>query len=54
MKLKPVNVRDFGAKGDGVTDDTQALQVAIDHAARFGGIVVFPPGTYVITQGGDK
>ncbi len=37
------NVRDFGAVGDGVTKDTVAIQRAIDA----GGIVFFPPGTYL-------
>lgn len=35
-------VRDHGAVGDGVTDDTEAVQAAIDS----GGVTVFPPGTY--------
>ncbi|MEI9851923.1 MAG: glycosyl hydrolase family 28-related protein [Sphingomonas sp.] len=42
-----VSVRDFGAKGDGTTIDTPAINKAIEHAAaRGGGTVWFPPGTY--------
>ena len=38
-----INVKDFGAVGDGVTMDTAAIQRAIDA----GGVVNFPPGTYL-------
>jgi hypothetical protein len=41
------NVRDFGATGDGVTDDTRSLQRALDTARAGGGIVFLPPGTYL-------
>lgn len=42
-----VDVRHFGAKGDGSTIDTPAINKAIDHAAaRGGGTVFFPAGTY--------
>jgi len=37
------NVRDFGARGDGLTKDTAAIQKAIDA----GGMVCFPAGTYL-------
>ena len=41
-----VSVRDFGAAGDGVTDDTAAIQNAI-HFLPAGGRLVFPAGTYL-------
>ncbi len=40
-----LNVKDFGAKGDGVTDDTNAIQNAI-HVCPVGGRVKVPAGTY--------
>ncbi|MCE1199940.1 MAG: glycoside hydrolase family 55 protein [Marinilabiliales bacterium] len=44
-----LNVRAFGAKGDGHTDDTQAIQSAILEAVRQNGrIVWFPAGIYRI------
>jgi hypothetical protein len=43
-----VSVLDFGAKGDGVSLDTQAIQATIDTCARYsGGTVFFPAGTYL-------
>lgn len=53
-----VNVKDFGAVGDGATDDTQAIQDAIDSLEGLtgvggtdqegvGGVVYFPPGKYL-------
>ncbi|MEU3986082.1 glycosyl hydrolase family 28-related protein [Streptomyces sp. NPDC026672] len=45
-----LNVRLMGAKGDGTTDDTAAIQAAIDLAAVAGGVVYFPSGTYVLSD----
>lgn len=38
------NVRAFGARGDGATDDTEPIQRAIEAANRAPGVVFFPPG----------
>ncbi|GFF23472.1 glucan 1,3-beta-glucosidase [Aspergillus udagawae] len=54
------NVKDFGAKGDGVTDDTAAINQAMSSGNRCGkgcdsstttpALVYFPPGTYVVSK----
>lgn len=41
-----ISVMDYGAKGDGVTDDTAAIQTALTRNA--GKIIYFPTGTYMI------
>jgi len=41
-----VSVKDFGAVGDGVTDDT----IAIQSAATYGGDIYIPAGTYIISD----
>ena len=45
---RTVNVKDFGAKGDGVTDDTEAITAAITGSSD--GLVEFPRGRYRITK----
>ena len=43
------SVTSFGAKGDGKTDDTAAIQKALDAAEKGGGGIVFAPtGNYMI------
>ena len=44
-----VSVKDFGAVGDGTTDDTAAIQAAIA-ACSIGGTVLFPPGQFKLTS----
>ena len=41
------NVKDYGAVGDGTTDDTNAINSAVT-AAGINGTVYFPPGTFLI------
>lgn len=43
-----VNVKDYDVKGDGVTDDTTALQKVINE--NVGKTIFFPSGTYIITS----
>src|SRR6516162_6238755 len=48
VKSAPVdNVRDFGAVGNGVIDDTNAIQNAANDAAAHGKGVFFPNGVYL-------
>lgn len=55
-----LNIKDFGAVGDGLTDDTAALQAAINAAAEATDpwvAIFFPEGTYAIGSGqlvGDR
>lgn len=54
------NVKDYGAKGDGSTDDTVAINAAITDGERCGNgcdsstvtpaLVYFPPGTYLVSK----
>ena len=44
------NVMAFNATGDGVTDDTIAVQNAVNKAQLSGGVVFFPPGRYLMTK----
>lgn len=46
----PFNVLDYGAVGDGVTNDTTAIQAAL--TAATGGNLFIPPGTYLISGSG--
>lgn len=50
--LSYFNVKDpaYGAKGDGTTDDTAAIQAAITAAAALGGTVFLPTGTFKISS----
>jgi len=49
-----VSVMDFGAKGDGVADDTAAIQAAINNlntvSATLPATLVFPAGSYLVTN----
>jgi hypothetical protein len=47
----PRSVREFGASGDGVTDDTDAMQAAADWlCAHPSATLVYPPGTYLVDR----
>ncbi|MEY8733670.1 glycosyl hydrolase family 28-related protein [Peribacillus frigoritolerans] len=46
-----INVKSFGAKGDGVTDDLVAIRNAIATWKEKGGTLIFPPGVYMQGDG---
>lgn len=48
-KKERVSVFDFGAKGDGVTDDTAAIQAAINSLSN-GGEIEIPFGTFIVSN----
>ena len=45
-----IDVRQFGAKGDGKNNDSQAIQRAIDGVAGEHGAVFLPPGEYLTSE----
>ena len=44
------NVLDFGAVGDGITNNTTAFQAAVDSLKNIGGTVLIPSGTFSLTS----
>ena len=51
MGIKTLNVKDLGAAGDGVADDTDAIVQVINIAKGLGGATVyFPQGAYAVTE----
>lgn len=45
-----INVKDFGAKGDGITDDTEAIQAAVNYGCTNGKSIFVPSGIYIISS----
>lgn len=50
LRSLTVSVKDFGATGNGTTDDTAAINAAIQSLPANGGAVYFPSGTYKISD----
>lgn len=49
IKENGVNVTDYGVKGDGVTDDTENFQIAIEDAIKKNKILIVPAKTYLLS-----
>ena len=47
----PVNIKDFGAIGNNIADDTAAIQAAIDYAFSIGSSIYFPSGNFTTLSG---
>jgi len=50
MSVVPFNVKDYGAVGNGSTDDTSGVQAALNAAGLEKGTVIFPIGTYMVDE----
>jgi polygalacturonase len=46
---KVLNMKELGAKGDGLADDTSAIHAAINAAAK-GATIYFPAGIYIVSN----
>lgn len=59
LAYNAVSVKDYGATGDGVTDDTDAIEDAFAATSTTEAAIYFPPGTYIyngsgLTSGGTR
>ena len=50
LEQRSVNVKWFGAKGDGTTDDTSSINTAIEYAKQNRRSVYFPSGEYLVSR----
>lgn len=50
LKDQAINVKNLGAMGNGIHDDSKAIQEAIDYALTHGRVVYLPAGTYLISK----
>lgn len=50
INAKSLNVKDFGALGNGIADDTVSIQTALNSFQSVGGTLFFPQGNYKITD----
>lgn len=50
LEQRSVNVKWFGAKGDGITDDTSSINTAIEYAKQNRRSVYFPSGEYLVSR----
>lgn len=48
-KMTRINIKDFGAKGDGKTNDTKAVQSAVN-SVKDNTVLIFPKGIYIIKK----
>ena len=49
-EVRHLSVKDYGAKGDGVTDDTAAINRCLEDAQALGKVAYFPKGQYLVNR----